>query len=123
MLINLCLILSSVTCNVIGQILIKKGVDGLESNSLNFILVSIPKIILGSPLIIAAVFIFGLSFLLWIVVLARVDVSFASPFQGLSYVLTALGAYFIFGESLTFIKVVGILIIVFGIILLTISSN
>jgi multidrug transporter EmrE-like cation transporter len=56
-----------------------------------------------------------LSFGLWMVVLSRVEVSFAYPFLSLGYVLTALVAYFYFGENVSTMRISGIGLICVGV--------
>jgi multidrug transporter EmrE-like cation transporter len=51
----------------------------------------------------------------WLLVLARVDVSFAYPFVGLGFVVTMLLAFFINGEVLSTAKVIGTLCIALGV--------
>lgn len=54
----------------------------------------------------------------WLLVLARVDVSLAYPFVGLGFIVTMLLAWLIHGEVLTLTKVAGTLLIAFGVIVL-----
>lgn len=55
----------------------------------------------------------------WIVVLSRLPVSVAYPLLSLGYVVTALFGYLLFGEQLGWAKIAGILIIIFGVFVLT----
>lgn len=62
---------------------------------------------------------YGLSFLLYIVLLSKFDLSFISPVTvGLVYVLLMLTAAFVFQESFTILKVVGCVIILAGILMI-----
>ena len=59
-----------------------------------------------------------ISVAIWLLVLARVEVSYAYPFLSVGYVVVTLMGYFVFQESLSWIRVVGISIIIVGVILL-----
>ena len=62
---------------------------------------------------------YAISILLWMVVLSRVNVSVAYPLLSIGYIVTAIMAYFLFGETLTLQKVAGIIVICIGVWLLT----
>ena len=62
---------------------------------------------------------YAVSILLWIVVLSKVEVSFAYPFLSIGYVVAALVGYYFFGESLSLIRVAGIIIICVGVYLIS----
>lgn len=51
----------------------------------------------------------------WLLVLAKVDVSFAYPFVGLGFIITMLLAFLINGEPLSITKVIGTLCIAGGV--------
>lgn len=51
----------------------------------------------------------------WLLVLAKVDVSFAYPFVGLGFIITMLLAFFINGEPLSMTKIIGTLCIAGGV--------
>jgi multidrug transporter EmrE-like cation transporter len=51
----------------------------------------------------------------WILVIQRLDISFAYPFMALSFVLVPVGARLLFAEPLPTIRVLGILLIIIGV--------
>jgi multidrug transporter EmrE-like cation transporter len=53
----------------------------------------------------------------WILGLSRVEVSIAYPMLSVGYVLNALAAWYLFGESMTAQKLIGIAFIVAGVFL------
>lgn len=62
---------------------------------------------------------YGLSFILYIILLSRFDLSFISPVTvGLVYVLLMLTAAFVFQESFTLLKITGCAIILAGILMI-----
>jgi multidrug transporter EmrE-like cation transporter len=73
--------------------------------------------------IIAGVTSYMLSFLVWLYVLAKVEVSWAYPFQSLAYIVIAIISFYTLGESLTPYKIGGIAIICIGVIVLSLSPT
>jgi multidrug transporter EmrE-like cation transporter len=65
--------------------------------------------------VLAGLTCYVLSVGLWMVVLSRVEVSFAYPFLSLGYVVTALVAYFYFGENVSTMRISGIGLICVGV--------
>jgi multidrug transporter EmrE-like cation transporter len=57
------------------------------------------------------------SLVVWVLGLSRVDVSIAYPMLSIGYVLNAVAAWYLFGESLTAQKLIGIAFIVAGVFL------
>ncbi|MEM8499292.1 MAG: transporter [Pseudomonadota bacterium] len=57
----------------------------------------------------------GVSMASHLVVLSRVDISYAYPFLGLSFVLIALWGHFMLAESVNMWRVMGILFICLGV--------
>jgi multidrug transporter EmrE-like cation transporter len=55
----------------------------------------------------------------WLLVLARVEVSYAYPFLSVGYVVVTLMGYFFFQESLSWMRGMGISIIIIGVLLLS----
>jgi multidrug transporter EmrE-like cation transporter len=61
---------------------------------------------------------YGISVVVWILGLSRVDVSIAYPMLSLGYILNALGAWYFLGESLSAQRLIAIGVIMVGVILL-----
>jgi drug/metabolite transporter (DMT)-like permease len=60
---------------------------------------------------------YGLGFLVWLVVLAKAEVSYAYPLISLGYVFTAILGRVLFGEAVTITRMTGILVICLGVFL------
>ena len=58
------------------------------------------------------------SFLLWLLVLSKVQVSIAYPFQALGYVFASVIAWRVLGEGLTPMNIFGIALICAGVVVL-----
>jgi multidrug transporter EmrE-like cation transporter len=61
---------------------------------------------------------YGISVVVWILALSRVDVSIAYPMLSLGYVVNALAAWALFGEAMNLGRVLGIGIIMLGVFVL-----
>lgn len=112
-MINYVLIIFQVFINVIAQLLLKKGVASLDFSSSPLVLI---MSLITNIYIFGGVFIFVISLLLWLYLLAQFDLSFLYPFGSLSYVLAAIGGYFFFAENITCYRGIGILFILLGVI-------
>ncbi len=69
------------------------------------------------PFIVAGVCCYGISLVVWIMGLSRVPVSIAYPMLSIGYIISAIAAWYLFGESLTSQKMVGIGFIIIGVYL------
>ena len=111
------LILCSVLLSSIAQIVLKTGMSNpsvlqaMQSQSAMQAFIAIATNIY----VIGGLTLYFASAAVWLLVLARVDVSFAYPFVGLGFVVTMLLAFFINGEVLSTTKIVGTLCIALGV--------
>jgi multidrug transporter EmrE-like cation transporter len=64
---------------------------------------------------IAGVVCYMISLLVWIIGLSRVPVSVAYPMLSLGYVINAVAAYYLFGESVTVTRWLGVGFIIVGV--------
>lgn len=67
------------------------------------------------PHFIGGVVCYGVSLIVWILGLSRVPVSIAYPILSLGYVINAIGAQYLLGESVTLGRWIGIGFIVLGV--------
>jgi multidrug transporter EmrE-like cation transporter len=70
------------------------------------------------PHIIAGLGCYVLSVAIWIAAISRVDVSIAYPMNSIGYVVNAFAAWWLFGEALTPMRLLGIAIILIGVFVL-----
>ena len=66
-----------------------------------------------------AMFCYAISVGLWMIVLSKVEVSYAYPFLSIGYVVAAILGFFFFSESLTPTRIAGILVICAGVYLIS----
>jgi multidrug transporter EmrE-like cation transporter len=115
------LILCSVMLSSIAQIVLKMGMsntlvlNAIQSGS-SFQAI---RAIATNIYVIGGLGLYFSSAAVWLLVLAKVDVSYAYPFVGLGFVVTMLLAYFISGEPLTTVKVAGTLCIALGVAIIS----
>jgi multidrug transporter EmrE-like cation transporter len=114
------LILFSVGLSAIAQITLKFGMSGgsiAEVLQRNASLVEAFLTILSDVRVLAGLALYGLGALIWLLVLARVDVSAAYPFVGLGFVLTALLGHILLGEPLSAQRLLGTMLVICGVFL------
>jgi multidrug transporter EmrE-like cation transporter len=114
------LILLGVLLNAAAQLFLKAGMTQIghfEFNFSNIIPISL-KIIMNVP-IVAGLFSYVLSVGVWLLVLSRVQVSYAYPMLSIGYIVNAIAAYYLFGESLSIMRVSGIFVIIAGVYLIS----
>lgn len=113
------LILISVFLGAIGQVLVKYGAVNLQLNfSGSYLIPSILGILKNVP-VMCGIISYGISFLLWIKVLSKVELSYAYPMVSIGYVLIMFFSYFIFKENISIIRIAGVVFIIIGVILVS----
>lgn len=116
----LLLILGSILLSSIAQVTLKVGMSSpniLSALQSTETLQTI-KAIASNLYVVGGLGLYFASAAVWLLVLAKVDVSFAYPFVGLGFIITMLLAFFINGEVLTATKVAGTLLIALGVIVI-----
>ncbi len=119
-LVSFSLIFIGVMLNVAAQLLIKSG-----TNAIGFFEFSRENILpIGWKLatewhIISAMFCYGLSVVIWILALSRVQVSIAYPLLSMGYVVNAVAAWYLFNEAFNPTKVLGVGVIILGVIIIS----
>ena len=118
--ISFALLMLGVLLNASAQLLLKAGTNAVghfEFSASNILPVGM-KLVL-QPHILGGVACYVVSLVVWIMGLSRVPVSIAYPMLSIGYVLNALAAWYLFGESLTAQKLIGIGFIIAGVFLVT----
>ena len=113
------LIAAYVVATAGGLVLLKLGTNGASVISLvgNKIALNI------TPMSILGIFVYGISFLLYIVLISRFSLGYIVPLTtALVYILVFTASYFIFKESFTMLKIISMSLIITGVILLNASG-
>jgi drug/metabolite transporter (DMT)-like permease len=117
---SLILIFTSVFLGVIGQLSMKNGMMGVRlSDQSPGILIGGLVGALANPYVIGGIGLYACSALVWLMVLSRVDLSFAYPLVSTGYIAVVLLSRFLFHESVTPVRIVGALVICAGVVLIT----
>lgn len=110
------LILLGVLLNAAAQLLLKAGtmaVGRFEFSAANIVPVGMK--LAFEPHILGGIACYVVSLVVWIMGLSRVEVSIAYPMLSIGYVLNAIAAWYLFGESVTATRLAGIGIIILGV--------
>jgi multidrug transporter EmrE-like cation transporter len=119
-LVSASFLMLGVLLNAGAQLLLKAGTNAVghfEFTTANIVPVGMK--LAFEPHILGGVACYVVSLVVWIMGLSRVPVSIAYPLLSVGYVLNALAAWYLFGESLTMQKLVGIGFIIAGVFLVT----
>ena len=112
------LVLTGVLLNAAAQLFLKAGTN--QVGAFSFALDNVWPIgsrLATSPPILGGLACYVVSVVVWILALSRVPVSVAYPMLSVGYIVNALAAWWLFGESLGAQKLVGIGFIVVGVFL------
>jgi multidrug transporter EmrE-like cation transporter len=116
----LALILFSVSLSAIAQIILKTGMSSpvLTQAMKSGAPMDIAASIATNPWIIGGLGLYFFGALVWLFVLARVEVSFAYPFVGLGFILTMILGRLLMGDSITLSRLAGTLLVAMGVVLI-----
>jgi multidrug transporter EmrE-like cation transporter len=112
------LLMTGVLLNAAAQLLLKAGTNAVgqfEFSAQNILPVGMK--LAFEPHIAGGLACYVVSVAVWIVGLSRVPVSVAYPMLSVGYIVNAVAAWYLFGESLTAQKLAGIGFIVCGVYL------
>jgi drug/metabolite transporter (DMT)-like permease len=101
-----------------GQTLLKVGLNQVGGFSLAMGWRGLVHL-LRTPWVVVGFACYGLSSLLWLEVLSKLDFSLAFPMVALTYVFALLIGHFVFGEAIGWGRVLGVAFILFGLYFLT----
>jgi multidrug transporter EmrE-like cation transporter len=114
------LLLITVTLNVVGQFLMKQGMSqiGAIGGSMELMAGNLLRAFLN-PYVIGGVGAYGISSIFWLILLSRVELSYAYPALALGYVLVTLVGAWILGESVSNLRWLSVAVICVGVVLLS----
>jgi len=119
-IVSFALIFTGVMLNAAAQILMKAGTNAVG----HFAFSSENILPIGWKLatewhIVAALFCYALSVIIWVLALSRVPVSIAFPMLSMAYIVNAVAAWYFLGEAFNPTKAVGIGVIILGVIIIS----
>ena len=120
---TLALIFVSVALSAFAQIALKHGMSSVQAQSaLAESRITGLSAIATNPHIVLGFALYGLGAVLWLGVLAKIDVGQAYPFVGLGFVLTMAFGILFLGEAFSVARAVGTLLVIGGVVLVAHSS-
>ena len=114
------LLMTGVMLNAGAQLLLKAGTNAVgvfEFSRDN--IVPIGWKLATEPHIVGGLGCYVISVVVWVMALSRVEVSIAYPLLSVGYVVNALAAWYLFGEAITPMRLLGIGVIIIGVCLVT----
>ena len=113
------LILLSVTISALAQLCLKIGMSSpVIQQAISSSISGAIYAVASSPAVLGGLTLYGLGAIIWLSVLARIDVSIAYPFVSISFLITAVLAVLFLGESISRPMIVGTSLIVVGVAVL-----
>lgn len=118
---SLILIFLAIGIAVLGQTCLKTGMNEIGKIEVNLVTnyLDIAKLVALKPIIWGGLCLYGLGAMVWLVVLSRVDLSFAYPLLSISYVLIIIISIVRFGEQVTLSRIIGTLLICAGVVFIS----
>jgi len=116
--VSFALVLAGVLLNAVAQLLLKAGTNAVghfEFSAANALPVGLRLAL--EPHIVGGIACYVVSVVVWIMALSRVEVSIAYPMLSIGYLVNAVAAWYLFGESVTAVRMAGIGFIVVGVFL------
>ena len=120
-ILNHSYIFLTILLTVLAQLIIKWKMSAFEFSDYStfqdkFVLA---LSMLVNPFIMLALIFTLLSGLSWMIAITKFEISYAYPFTVLSLVFVTIFSVIIFGEGVNFQKIFGIILVVFGIIMIS----
>lgn len=119
-LVSFGLIFAGVMLNAAAQILMKAGTNAVgyfEFSGANIL--PIGWKLVTEWHIVAALFCYAISVVIWVLALSRVPVSIAFPMLSMAYVVNAVAAWYLLGEAFNPAKLAGMGVIILGVIIIS----
>jgi multidrug transporter EmrE-like cation transporter len=113
------LILTSVSLSALAQICLKLGMSGEEVQRAlaDGSRLRAAGTVAGSPFVFLGLLLYAVGAVVWLLVLARLDVSVAYPFVGIGFVITMLLGFLVLGEPVGALRLAGTLLVAVGVVL------
>ena len=125
MLKLLLILLFGLACESTGVILLKKGITSV--GDMNGVTASeifrIVKASLTNPQILLGVFFEALFFICLLILMSKSDISFLWPLTALSFVFATFAAIWFLGESVSWVRWIGVALIMLGAAFISYSEH
>jgi len=118
LLLALLLLFIAISLGASGQVLMKGGLRQLGDRPAPGVVL---HALVSNWLVLGGFACYGVSSILYLLALSRLDLSYAYPMVALSYVMVAVLAWRLFDESIPPLRVVGLVVVMLGVVLLALS--
>lgn len=120
MTLTLICILLSTLLGVAGQLVLKHGMTIMGEQTISRAgAVSAAMKMATSPWVLLGIAVYVSGTFFWLVALSRVELSFAYPFASLSYVLILASAWAFLGETVSLLRLAGVVTICLGVLIVS----
>lgn len=116
---GLLLVLASVVLVDVGQLFLKYGMNQVGSLDFSGGFIAPFVLIFSHPFVLIGVVLFVSSSLGWLLALSKIPLSYGYPIVSLGYVFVSVLSWIFFDETLSFLRVLGLMIIVGGVFFLS----
>ena len=114
---SIVIILLAVTLAAVGQLSWKLGMN-LMGPMTDFGVRNLVAVFLNSYILFGLIM-YGLSTVLWLIALSRMELSFVYPFVSLTYILVLALSFLVLKENIGINKIAGTALIIFGLIMIS----
>lgn len=114
---SIVLILISVLLGAVGQVVMKYGTSHVATTGGEGVAGMLLKYFTNLP-ILAGLACYALSAVVWIFAISKVELSYAYPMVALGYVVVFGLSYFLLGESISVLRLAGLVVIVAGVLMI-----
>ena len=116
--------LSAPLIGTVGQVLLKIGMTRVTAacHEKGLGPVGLFMAAIMNPWIMVAIPLYFIGFFIWLLVLSKLDLSYAYPFLALAYVLVPVASWLILGEVIPPLRWLGIAVICVGIIMIGLAK-
>ncbi|MFH1682067.1 MAG: hypothetical protein ABIH26_15665 [Candidatus Eisenbacteria bacterium] len=115
---NFLMILFSVVTGSAGQLVMKHGMNTIGRIHAGELTQKIPAAFMN-PYVLGGFGLYGISAIMWMVILSRVNLSFAYPMVSLGYVIVVVSSRYLFNEPVTLMRLAGTFVVCFGVFLIS----
>ena len=114
------LIATSILLGAFGQLSMKKGMGdlGVMSMGLSKLIANLLAM-LSSPFVLLGLLLYVVSTFFWLVVLSRVELSYAYPMISIGYVVVFVLSWLFLQERLPMIRILGLTFVCVGVLLVS----
>jgi multidrug transporter EmrE-like cation transporter len=112
-------LLITILSTVVGQVLMKKGVilSGPIPSDTREQIIYIIRSLFYNPYILGGLILAVITTISWIATISKLQLSFAYPFMSLAFPLVLVASGIFFGENISPMRWIGIMVIMIGLII------